>query len=47
MDLGEDDLGVLMKTLLENIGEGSKDHSTDVNRHVVQGNLTLNLTLNA
>ncbi|MED6232098.1 hypothetical protein ATANTOWER_021188, partial [Ataeniobius toweri] len=30
MSLGEDELCVLMKILVENIGEGSKDHSLDV-----------------
>uniref|UniRef100_A0A8P4GHH0 Vacuolar protein sorting-associated protein 13C n=1 Tax=Dicentrarchus labrax TaxID=13489 RepID=A0A8P4GHH0_DICLA len=32
MSLGEEDLGVLMKILVENIGEGSKEHSIDVKR---------------
>ncbi|XP_067454112.1 intermembrane lipid transfer protein VPS13C isoform X1 [Thunnus thynnus] len=36
MSLGEEDLGVLMKILVENIGEGSKEHSIDVNRQVAQ-----------
>ncbi|XP_073320353.1 intermembrane lipid transfer protein VPS13C isoform X2 [Pagrus major] len=36
MSLGEEDLGVLMKILLENIGEGSKEHSMDVRRQVAQ-----------
>ncbi|XP_040904460.1 vacuolar protein sorting-associated protein 13C isoform X1 [Toxotes jaculatrix] len=36
MSLGEEDLGVLMKILVENIGEGSKEHSMDVKRQVVQ-----------
>ena len=34
MSLGEEDLGVLMKILVENIREGSKEHSMDVNRQV-------------
>uniref|UniRef100_A0A3Q2W3G1 Vacuolar protein sorting 13 homolog C n=1 Tax=Haplochromis burtoni TaxID=8153 RepID=A0A3Q2W3G1_HAPBU len=29
MSLGEEDLGVLMKILIENIGEGNKEHSMD------------------
>ena len=41
MSLGEEDLSVLMKILVENIGEGSKEHSMDVNRQVAQGNFTL------
>uniref|UniRef100_A0A4W6CPA1 Vacuolar protein sorting 13 homolog C n=1 Tax=Lates calcarifer TaxID=8187 RepID=A0A4W6CPA1_LATCA len=41
MSLGEEDLGVLMKILVENIGEGSKEHSMDVKRQVAQGKLTL------
>ncbi|XP_050931802.1 LOW QUALITY PROTEIN: intermembrane lipid transfer protein VPS13C [Lates calcarifer] len=36
MSLGEEDLGVLMKILVENIGEGSKEHSMDVKRQVAQ-----------
>ncbi|XP_051234052.1 intermembrane lipid transfer protein VPS13C isoform X4 [Dicentrarchus labrax] len=36
MSLGEEDLGVLMKILVENIGEGSKEHSIDVKRQVAQ-----------
>lgn len=40
MGLGEEDLGVLMNILVENIGEGSKEHSMDVKRHVAQGNFT-------
>lgn len=40
MSLGEEDLGVLMKILVENIGEGSKEHSMDVSRQVAQGNFT-------
>uniref|UniRef100_A0A673C176 Vacuolar protein sorting 13 homolog C n=1 Tax=Sphaeramia orbicularis TaxID=375764 RepID=A0A673C176_9TELE len=35
MSLGEEDLSVLMKIMMENIAEGSKEH-----RHVVQGNST-------
>lgn len=41
MSLGEEDLGVLMMVLVENIGEGSKEHSMDVKRQVAQGNFTL------
>lgn len=37
MSLGEEDLGVLMKILVENIGEGNKEHSMDVKRQVAQG----------
>ncbi|KAM7405560.1 hypothetical protein PAMP_000001 [Pampus punctatissimus] len=36
MSLGEEDLGVLMKILEENIREGSKEHSMDVSRQVAQ-----------
>ncbi|XP_059213226.1 intermembrane lipid transfer protein VPS13C isoform X2 [Centropristis striata] len=36
MSLGEEDLGVLMKILVENIGEGTREHSMDVRRHVAQ-----------
>ncbi|XP_005929273.1 vacuolar protein sorting-associated protein 13C isoform X1 [Haplochromis burtoni] len=36
MSLGEEDLGVLMKILIENIGEGNKEHSMDVKRQVAQ-----------
>ncbi|XP_070763918.1 intermembrane lipid transfer protein VPS13C isoform X2 [Enoplosus armatus] len=36
MSLGEEDLCVLMKILVENIGEGSKEHSMDVKRQVAQ-----------
>uniref|UniRef100_A0A4W6CNZ5 Vacuolar protein sorting 13 homolog C n=1 Tax=Lates calcarifer TaxID=8187 RepID=A0A4W6CNZ5_LATCA len=38
-----EDLGVLMKILVENIGEGSKEHSMDVKRQVAQGKLTLSV----
>lgn len=41
MSLGEEDLSVLMKILLENVGEGSKEHSMDVRRQVAQGNPSL------
>lgn len=41
MSLGEEDLIVLMKILVDNIGEGSKDHSMDVTRQVAQGKLTV------
>ncbi|KAM3625353.1 uncharacterized protein V6R79_010760 [Siganus canaliculatus] len=34
MTLAEEDLGVLMKILLENIGEGSREHSIDLKRQV-------------
>ncbi|XP_028257848.1 vacuolar protein sorting-associated protein 13C isoform X2 [Parambassis ranga] len=36
MSLGEEDLGVLMKILVENIKEGSKGHSMDIETRVVQ-----------
>ncbi|KAI4789321.1 hypothetical protein KUCAC02_035316, partial [Chaenocephalus aceratus] len=36
MSLGEEDLGVLMKILVENIGEGSETHSVDANTQVAQ-----------
>ncbi|KAM3877457.1 intermembrane lipid transfer protein VPS13C [Diretmus argenteus] len=36
MCLGQEDFGVLMKILVENIGEGSKEHSMDVKRQVAQ-----------
>ncbi|KAF3832058.1 hypothetical protein F7725_025723 [Dissostichus mawsoni] len=36
MSLGEEDLGVLMKILVENIGEGSKTHSVDAKTQVAQ-----------
>ncbi|XP_076012416.1 intermembrane lipid transfer protein VPS13C isoform X2 [Genypterus blacodes] len=36
MCLGEEDFGVLMKILVENIGEGSKEHSMDMKRQVAQ-----------
>ncbi|XP_047187417.1 vacuolar protein sorting-associated protein 13C isoform X3 [Scophthalmus maximus] len=36
MSLGEEDLGVLMKILVENIGEGTKEHSMDVRRQAAQ-----------
>ncbi|XP_075939319.1 intermembrane lipid transfer protein VPS13C isoform X3 [Anarhichas minor] len=36
MSLGQEDLGVLMKILVENIGEGSKEHSMDLKRQVAQ-----------
>lgn len=41
MSLGEEDLGVLMKILVENIGGGNKEHSMDVKRQAAQGNFTL------
>uniref|UniRef100_A0A3B4TYL0 Vacuolar protein sorting 13 homolog C n=1 Tax=Seriola dumerili TaxID=41447 RepID=A0A3B4TYL0_SERDU len=49
MSLGEEDLAVLMKILVENIGEGSKEHSVEVKRQVAQGGLTentINILLN-
>ncbi|KAL1007735.1 hypothetical protein UPYG_G00090880 [Umbra pygmaea] len=36
MCLSQEDVGVLMKILVENIGEGSKEHSMDVNRQVAR-----------
>lgn len=42
MSLGEEDLGVLMKIFVENIGEGSKEHSMDVKRQLAQGTFSLN-----
>ncbi|XP_029354917.1 vacuolar protein sorting-associated protein 13C isoform X2 [Echeneis naucrates] len=36
MSLGEEDLSVLMKILVENIGEGNKKHNVDVKRQVAQ-----------
>ncbi|XP_068186348.1 intermembrane lipid transfer protein VPS13C isoform X2 [Antennarius striatus] len=36
MSLGEEDLSVLMKVLVENIAEGNKEHSMDVKRRVAQ-----------
>ncbi|KAF7642767.1 hypothetical protein LDENG_00251000, partial [Lucifuga dentata] len=36
MSLGEEDFGVLMKILMENISEGSKEHRLDVRSHVAQ-----------
>uniref|UniRef100_A0AAY5L059 Vacuolar protein sorting 13 homolog C n=1 Tax=Esox lucius TaxID=8010 RepID=A0AAY5L059_ESOLU len=36
MSLGQGDFGVLMKILVENIGEGSKEHSRDVSRQVAR-----------
>ncbi|XP_044053106.1 vacuolar protein sorting-associated protein 13C isoform X3 [Siniperca chuatsi] len=41
MSLGEEDLGVLMMILVENIGEGSKEHSMEVKRQVAQGKAEL------
>ncbi|XP_071346078.1 intermembrane lipid transfer protein VPS13C isoform X2 [Trachinotus anak] len=41
MRLGEEDLGVLMKILVENIGEGNKEHSVDVKRQGAQGKAEL------
>lgn len=43
MSLGEQDLIVLMKILVDNIGERSKDHNMDVTKHVAQGQLTVHL----
>ncbi|KAM6950364.1 intermembrane lipid transfer protein VPS13C [Lycodopsis pacificus] len=36
VSLGQEDLAVLMKILVENIGEGSKEHSMDLKRQVAQ-----------
>ncbi|XP_062245681.1 intermembrane lipid transfer protein VPS13C isoform X2 [Platichthys flesus] len=36
MSLSEEDLGVLMKILVENIGEGSKEHDMDVKSRAAQ-----------
>ncbi|XP_062417924.1 intermembrane lipid transfer protein VPS13C isoform X4 [Pungitius pungitius] len=36
MSLGKEDLGVLMKILVENIGEGSKEHSMDLKKQVAR-----------
>ncbi|XP_041649214.1 vacuolar protein sorting-associated protein 13C isoform X2 [Cheilinus undulatus] len=36
MSLGEEDLGVLMKIMVENIGDGSAEHSMDVKTQVAQ-----------
>ncbi|XP_053190317.1 intermembrane lipid transfer protein VPS13C [Scomber japonicus] len=36
MSLGEEDLAVLMKILVENIGEGTKEHSMDLRRQAAQ-----------
>lgn len=44
MSLGEEDLGVLMKTFVENIGEGSKEHSVNVKRQMAEGRFTDNDT---
>ncbi|XP_039984071.1 vacuolar protein sorting-associated protein 13C [Xiphias gladius] len=41
LSLGEEDLGVLMKILVENIGEGNKEHSMDVKRQVAQEKVEL------
>lgn len=38
MELAEEDLAVLMKVLVENIGEGSKEHDIAVSRQAAQGN---------
>lgn len=37
MNLGEEDLCVLMKILVENIGEGGSQHCIDAKRPMVQG----------
>lgn len=37
MNLGEEDLCVLMKILVENIREGSSQHCIDAKRQMVQG----------
>ncbi|XP_074521688.1 intermembrane lipid transfer protein VPS13C isoform X2 [Halichoeres trimaculatus] len=36
MSLGEEDLGVLMKIMVENIGDGSVEHSMDVKKKTAQ-----------
>lgn len=41
LSLDEEDLGVVMKILVENIGEGSKEDSMDVRQQVAQGKATL------
>ncbi|XP_069383478.1 intermembrane lipid transfer protein VPS13C isoform X5 [Paralichthys olivaceus] len=41
MSLSEEDLGVLMKILVENIGEGSKEHNMDVKSQAAQGKAAL------
>uniref|UniRef100_A0A673Z750 Vacuolar protein sorting 13 homolog C n=1 Tax=Salmo trutta TaxID=8032 RepID=A0A673Z750_SALTR len=41
MALGQEDFGVLMKILGENIGEGSKEHIMDVKKQVAQGRLNM------
>lgn len=40
MEFAEEDLAVLMKVLVENIGEGSKEHNIAVSRQAAQGNFT-------
>lgn len=40
MEFAEEDLAVLMKVLVENIGQGSKEHSIAVSRQAAQGNIT-------
>lgn len=40
MEFAEEDLAVVMKVLVENIGQGSKEHSIAVSRQAAQGNFT-------
>lgn len=40
MELAEEDLAVLMKVLVENISEGSKEHDISVSRQAAQGSFT-------
>lgn len=40
MVFAEEDLAVLMKVLVENIGQGSKEHSIAVSRQAAQGNFS-------
>uniref|UniRef100_A0A8L0DWB0 Vacuolar protein sorting 13 homolog C n=1 Tax=Oncorhynchus mykiss TaxID=8022 RepID=A0A8L0DWB0_ONCMY len=45
MALGQEDFGVLMKTLRENIGEGSKEHVIDVKKQVALVKADLNVVV--
>lgn len=40
MEFAEEDLAVLMKVLVENISEGSKEHNIAVSRQAAQGNFS-------
>lgn len=40
MEFAEEDLAVLMKVLVENISEGSKEHNIAVSRQEAQGNFS-------